>query len=92
MAFGTRSVVKLDGLDWLSGLVRRGVDGRDCVCALCFWYVVSRRTEQNRTAMYSKSTVLSLLTVASPPLAAAAAALSFQPLDVPGVELAPDCC
>jgi hypothetical protein len=38
VAFGTRSVVKLDGLDWLDGLVRRGVDGRDG--GGCCWYVV----------------------------------------------------
>jgi hypothetical protein len=31
-------VVKLDGLDWLDGLVRRGVDGRDG--GGCCWYVV----------------------------------------------------
>lgn len=38
VAFGTRSVVKLDGLDWLGGLVRRGVDGRDCnVCLYVVW-------------------------------------------------------
>ena len=38
VAFGTRSVVKLDGLDWLAGwmgLVRRGVDGRDCNACVC---------------------------------------------------------
>jgi len=52
VAFGTRSVVKLDGLDWLDGLVRRGVDGREgdgvCVCCLC--------STVEKRAMYSSRT------------------------------------
>jgi hypothetical protein len=72
VAFGTRSVVKLDGLDWLDGLVRRGVDGRDCnVCVCCL---------VKRTAMYSSRTrrrsTFFLTVAATLPLAAS---LSLTP-------------
>ena len=54
MAFGTRSVVKLDGLDWLDGLVRRGVDGRDCNVCVCmlFGKENSNVQQQNKAQEY----------------------------------------
>jgi hypothetical protein len=95
VAFGTRSVVKLDGLDWLAGwvgLVRRGVDGRDCNACVCVYVVESGRTEQQCTATEQgvRATTFSLcfnrctcLPARSPPSLCPWTCL---------VELAPDCC